>query len=115
MLRNLIRRVIARLQRHDDAAWLDTPAGCCQCGTGGPHYRGTRPPVTRYVYVDACGPADDTPDWSSCSAHPLDGVIPVIDYGRDLAVTFRQTEADVARALAGGLTFEPGNGTIRED
>ena len=113
-MRDLIRRLIARLTGHDAALWLDTPAGCCACGTGGPHYRGKAEPVTRYVYVDACGPAGDEPDWSSCSNHPLEGVLPVVDYGRDVVVTFRQEEADVAAALASGLTFEPGNGTVRE-
>jgi hypothetical protein len=101
---NPIRRALRWLakNRPESRRWLDTPCGCCSCGTGGPYYEGDAPQVTRYVYVDACGESDGTPDWSSCSTHPLEGVTPIVDYGRDVVVTFRQTEADTATILAGG-------------
>jgi hypothetical protein len=80
--------------------WLDAPTGCCSCGTGGPYVRGSKPQVTRYLYVGACGEPTDRPDWSSCSQHPLTELAPIVDYGTDVIRTFRETEADTAAALA---------------
>lgn len=91
----LINRICHAVnERLESRRWLDTPAGCCACGTGGPYYQGGQPQVTRYVYVDACGPAGDTPDWASCSQHPIKGLTPAVDYGQDQVVTFRQAEID---------------------
>ena len=100
-IRLAIRAAIQRYVDRDAAKWLDTPAGCCTCGTGGPYYTGRKPSVTRYLYVDATG-CGNVPDWSSCSAHKLDELAPVVDYGSDVKVTFRQTESDAAEALATG-------------
>lgn len=100
-IRRLLRAIAKRTPAGREAArWLPTLAGCCSCGTGGPYYEGKAPQVTRYLYVGAtdCG---NEPDWSSCSEHPLDGLVPVVDYGQDVEVTFRQTEADAKAALAG--------------
>ena len=100
---NLIRRALRWLakNRPESRRWLGTPAGCCECGTGGPYYAGDPQTArTRYVYTDACGESDGTPDWSSCSEHSLTEAVPVVDYGRDVVVTFRQAEADTARKLA---------------
>jgi hypothetical protein len=92
-----VRAVRTVFTRRAERRWLDAPAGCCQCGTGGPYYRGHAAPVTRYLYVGACGPATGRPDWSACSAHPLPGLAPVVDYGCDVVVTYRQAEDDTAR------------------
>lgn len=99
---NIINAALSRLADWAEGRrWLDTPNGCCQCGTGGPYYKGDKKPVVRYLYGDATAFGDGTRgDWSSCSAHPLAGVTPVVDYGRDVQVTFRQAEADFAAALA---------------
>jgi hypothetical protein len=103
----LFRWLAAHLDERQAALWMDAPSGCCTCGTGGPCYRGAARPVTRYLYADACGPrpADaagwSSADWSSCSAHPLDGPTPVVDYGRDVVVTIGQTEADIVAAMSG--------------
>lgn len=96
----MIRRFVAWLRDRESRRWLDTPVGCCQCGTGGPYYEGDEPRVTRYVYVDACGDPGDAPDWASCSEHSLDYLTPIVDYGEDVVRTFRQTEIDVQIALA---------------
>ena len=97
-----IRKAIRTLTDRESARWLPTPAGCCNCGTGGPYYEGDAPQVTRYVYGDACADSfDTTPDWSSCSAHPLDYCSsPVVDYGSDVIRTFAQIQADYTRKLA---------------
>jgi hypothetical protein len=95
----VLRAIVALTRR--GSRWLDAPTGCCRCGTGGPYYRGHAAPVTRYVYVGACGPATGRPDWSACSAHPLPGRTPVVDYGHDVVVSYRQAEADTRRALRG--------------
>ena len=110
-MRNLLRRLWAAIE----ARIAGYPEGCCECGTGGPYYDGPGPQVVRYLYVGACRGNDGTEsDWASCSAHPLEWLAPVVDYGRDVEVTIGQARADVAEALASGLTFEPGNGTVRE-
>jgi hypothetical protein len=101
---NLPRWITNRIRAREAARWLPTAAGCCTCGTGGPYYEGTDPQVTRYVYdgmVMAGARAGDecVVGWSSCSRHPLEGVIPAVDYGRDVVVTFAQQEADFAIAL----------------
>jgi hypothetical protein len=95
----VMRRVGAWVRRHRQR-WLDAPAGCCLCGTGGPYVRGSKPQVTRYLYVGACGEPTDRPDWSSCSQHPLTELAPIVDYGTDVVRTNRETEADTAAALA---------------
>lgn len=110
----LLRPVLAvraALARKEERRWLDAPEGCCSCGTGGPYYTGEATPVTRYLYVDACGPTGGSrPDWASCSAHPLPDQPPAVDYGRDVTVTCRQAEADIARALRDGPdVIDPGS------
>jgi hypothetical protein len=84
----------------EDSRWLGTPAGCCECGTGGPYYRGSDPQVTRYLYSGATAGGGGRVDWSACSAHPCPEVAPLVDYGTDVVVTFRQTESDAVAALA---------------
>lgn len=106
MIRRLFRQFFRAVDDRQAGRWLDSPTGCCECGTGGPYYRGDAPQVTRYIYVNACGAVGSTPDWSSCSRHQLRGVTPVVDYGRDIEVTFRQAEIDVTTAQA-EATFEP--------
>ena len=115
-----IRNLITRWDEREHARWADQPAGCCQCGTGGPYYRGSRTQVTRYVYVGACrsaprpGSGGTDVDWTTCSRHALPWLAPVVDYGSDVVVTFARTERDAAEALASGLTHEPGNGSIQD-
>ena len=72
------------LDSREDRRWLPSPTGCCECGTGGPYYNGDQPQVTRYLYGD----------WSACSAHPLTGAEPTVDYGRDVVVSFAQAKVD---------------------
>lgn len=107
---NPLRRLARAITDRESRKWLDTPSGCCSCGTGGPYYEGDAPQVTRYVYDGRvmAGSTERDADrigWSSCSEHPLDAT-PAVDYGRDVEVTFRQAEADFAAALA-GVTVDP--------
>ena len=98
----------SRIRDRVDRKWLDAPNGCCDCGTGGPYYVGSlkghahhghREPVTRYLYTGACnGTPAGRVDWASCSRHPIDWLVPLVDYGRDVVVTYRQAEADAAKA-----------------
>jgi hypothetical protein len=112
----LTDRLMSVLHAREDRRWLDTPAGCCECGTGGPYYRGDgtlvgqsadgryyrcrRRPVTRYLYAGATAGGAGRLDWSACSEHPCPELAPLVDYGTDVVVTFRRTEADAAAALA---------------
>jgi len=68
ILRSLVG--VVRRRFDDTEAWLSTPVGCCECGTGGPYYEGDKPQVTHYVYVGATAKGDGTVDWTSCSDHP---------------------------------------------
>lgn len=91
-----IRRVLSMLSRRADRRWLESPAGCCTCGTGGPYYHGDAEPVTRYLYSEAtpyCVAKGDI-DWTACSAHALRDVEPLHDYGRDVVVTSAQAYDD---------------------
>lgn len=89
-------------ERRQERRWLDSPVGCCYCGAVGAE---DDPPVTRFLYVGDCGP-----DWAACSAHPLPGRSPAVDYGRNVPVTCRQAEADIARALRDGPDIiDPGS------
>lgn len=106
---SIVARLLGHIARHvldrESRRWLPTPTGCCTCGTGGPYYKGDAPQVTRYLYTGATSPETTIEpaqcDWSACSAHPVEGLPPVVDYGRDVVVTFAQSEADF-RAVVGG-------------
>lgn len=88
--------------------WLDSPAGCCVCGTGGPDYRGRLAPedrVVRYAYsgvIDASDADGAQPDWTACSRHPLASATPVLDYGEDRPATNRQVNVDTLAERARG-------------
>ena len=102
----MIARLISRMRaRRDHRRWLGTPAGCCECGTGGPYYRGSDPQVTRYLYSGATAGGAGQLDWSACSAHPCPGLVPLVDYGTDRVVTFRKTEADATAALVAVVAY----------
>jgi hypothetical protein len=53
------------------------------------------------VYTGAVVDQGDDPDaGNTCSAHPIDGMVPLVDYGADRVATFRQVESDAAAARA---------------
>lgn len=80
--------------------WSNSPTGCCVCGTGGPFYFGKAPALTRYLYGNATEDGDGTSyDWSTCSKHPQLHDAPTVDYGKDIIVSFAQSEADFAEKL----------------
>ena len=101
-IRLAVRRVLDAHHAHYLDKIADVPEGCCQCGTGGPYYRGEQTPVVRYLYVGACRGNNGTDiDWSSCSQHGgHDDEALILDYGQDLPKTIGECRADVAAVFA---------------
>jgi hypothetical protein len=98
-MRHLLKTILATWR---DRRYAGIPEGCCQCGTGGPHYTGDGPQVTRYLYAGALSGADPAKlDWAACSSHPIPDWAPTVDYGRDVVVDIPQARAAVAAAVAG--------------
>lgn len=90
------------IERDDERAWLDSPAGCCDCGTGGPYDDTGTPAVCRYAYNTMCTDEPGTAsDWTSCERHRHPTLPPVIDYEHDVVRTLRQVDDDVAAAVTG--------------
>lgn len=102
----MIHRLIDWINDRRHASWLRSiapfPCGCCECGTGGPHYFGLKPQVTRYLYAGAAaGGSPDEFDWSSCAGHhtpDMDAYV-IIDYGEDRVVSIAQAERDAQAAI----------------
>lgn len=98
---NILRRLARAIRDWWEHRYDPYPEGCCECGTGGPYYRGRKTPVVRYIYSGACrGTPPGEVDWVSCSEHPISSLKPIIDYGTDMPKTIGEVRADVAALLA---------------
>jgi hypothetical protein len=111
-MQKMIDRFLAAIRwlaNREGRRWADAPAGCCECGTGGPYYRGPERPVVRYLYAGKMlGGTPYVYDWASCSEHgtPDDDAI-VVDFEHDIVITGADAEAAACRAIAARLAHIP--------